>query len=529
MKHIIWSSIVAMMACLTACFDDESSLGNPNYNDITITLPGDMSVMSFTGEPLTIEPEVETGYDESTLTYAWYIYSGNESDADNGYRSQQISDAKTLNYEVNLSSGNYTLVFEVTSTTDGLVRTATMQLRTNTSFSQGFYILKETADGNTDLDVYGSESFSEDVLSGIYGAPLSGKPVNLAMTFDQSYIDEATQEMAGTNMVHVFTDAGIYRGFRSEDMTETFNEQTIRFDGMDADELPYAMMHGVYANFFFTSKGCYGNYSYGNGASSGIYGLTVDGSTGGSPYAVTLDGGNSGQCFWNNTTHRLDVVDIMFQSVYSLDYDAGDVDESHLECIACGENSFGMVATGYFLCEDQTNGKRYLYLVDLSMLTVTGPQELDPSLHIAQADIVSINGLTAYVIYCVHDNQIYAYDWTSGNESSVNLPGFPAGEEIIYFSNQYQKTSMFGSVLGGNSSTDYNNLIVGTRAENGYKLYFYNLPSGSVPIEAPAMTIEGTGTVKSVRFISPGFGAYLSNMGNYIMFGDPSSCVPYWD
>ena len=78
MKYIIWSSIVAMMACLTACFDDESSLGNPNYNDITITLPEDMSVMSFTGETLTIDPEVETGYDESTLTYAWYIYSGNE-------------------------------------------------------------------------------------------------------------------------------------------------------------------------------------------------------------------------------------------------------------------------------------------------------------------------------------------------------------------------------------------------------------------------------------------------------------------
>ena len=165
-----------------------------------------------------------------------------------------------------------------------------MQLRTNTSFSQGFYILKETADGNTDLDVYGTESFSEDVLSGIYGAPLSGKPLNLAMTYDQSYIDEATQEMAGTNMVHVFTDAGIYRGFRSEDMTETFNEQTIRFDGMDADELPYAMMRGIYANFFFTSKGCYGNYSYGNGASSGIYGLTVDGSTGGMGRGATGTG-----------------------------------------------------------------------------------------------------------------------------------------------------------------------------------------------------------------------------------------------
>ena len=84
MKHFIWSSIIVLAMCLTACFDDDSSLGNPNYNDIEIILPEDMSIMSFMGNVLNITPEINTQYDESTLTYAWYLFLGDEADAENG-------------------------------------------------------------------------------------------------------------------------------------------------------------------------------------------------------------------------------------------------------------------------------------------------------------------------------------------------------------------------------------------------------------------------------------------------------------
>ena len=522
MKHFIWSSIIVLAMCLTACFDDDSSLGNPNYNDIEIILPEDMSIMSFMGNVLNITPEINTQYDESTLTYAWYLFLGDEADAENGYKDFQIADTRDLSYEVNLSSGNYTLVFEVTSTTDHLVRSASMQVRTATSFSQGFYILKETADGNTDLDVYGIEGFSEDVLTGIYGVPLSGKPLNLSMTYNQCYIDDETQEMAGANMAHIFTDAGIYRGYRVEDMTELFNNQTIRFDGLDADEIPYSMVRGMWGNFFITNKGCYGNYGWDVESSSGIYGLTADGSTGGSKYVVTLGGGGTGQCFWNNTTHSFNSIDFNFGTVSDMDYDAEGIDESRLECIACGENSFGGIATGCFVCEN-SNGERYLYTIDLSSGKVTDLQKLDGELHIAQADLMSVNGLTASVIYSVHDNKIYAYSWATNGESEVKLPGFPSDEEIVYLSNQYQKSSMFSVP----DPADYNNLIVGTATERGYKLYFYDLSIGTSPIANAESVVEGSGTVRHVRFISPNFA--LSPMGNMPMFGDPSSCVPYWD
>ena len=44
--------------------------------------------------------------------------------------------------------------FEATATANGYAATAEMKLSVSTTFSQGFYILKETADGNTELDVY---------------------------------------------------------------------------------------------------------------------------------------------------------------------------------------------------------------------------------------------------------------------------------------------------------------------------------------------------------------------------------------
>lgn len=74
-------------------------------------------------------------------------------EAADGYQKEKIGDGKTLRYEVNLPSGAYTLVFEATAVEYGYVRTASMQMSVSTNFSKGFYILKSTEDGKTDLDL----------------------------------------------------------------------------------------------------------------------------------------------------------------------------------------------------------------------------------------------------------------------------------------------------------------------------------------------------------------------------------------
>lgn len=499
MKRLIWSTIAVFAICLTACFDDDSSLGDSNYSDIEISELQDTTIVSFMGNYLTINPEIKTAYDTATLTYAWYLCESDREDVENGYRENKIAETKMLNYEVNLASGLYTIVFEATSGTDGLTRTASLELTTVTSFSDGFYILKETADGNSDLDIYGINGLSEDILSGMFGSPISGSPTNLSVTFDHPYVEEETADMAGTHMIHVFTDANEYRGYRTEDLTLLFDNNSLRFDGLDSDEIPYSMPHGMMSIFFLSNKGVYSTYPCSTMPSSGTLGLPTEGGEGASKYIISIGGGMLGYYYWNNTAHTLYTVDYNVSLVNPVEYEVGNVNEANLTCIASGENMTGYTATGCFVCEDEVTGDRYLYLVDLMSGSVETPRRLDASLNIAQAEILSVLGQNAPYIYVVNNGEVFAYNWEEDSEVEVSLPGLSDSETITYLSNQYLNSIMA-------SNLNFDDIIVATQEGNSYKLYFYESLVGGIPNPNEQPTIvEGTGRVKSVRYTSAAF------------------------
>ena len=211
---------------MTACFDDDSTLGTIDVPGIEIGELRDTLITSYVGNVLHVSPEVTTAYPESDLTYAWYYYqnvsSGTSNDLEDGFRTNKIADTKDLDYEVNLSTGSYTLVLEVTSKTNNYSATATMTLTTVTSFSNGFYILKETADGNTEVDLLATDGLIEGLMSNVLGEPLAGAPLNLSITYNHPYINPDDLQMGATSMLHVFSE-GDYHSFRTEDMLETFN------------------------------------------------------------------------------------------------------------------------------------------------------------------------------------------------------------------------------------------------------------------------------------------------------------------
>lgn len=107
-----------------------------------------------------------------------------------------------------------------------------------------------------------------------------------------------------------------------------------------------------------------------------------------------------------------------------------------------------------------------------------------------------MNRLSATYIYCIADNELYAYSWETNDERKFSLPGINQGETITYITNQYFNYAW-------DTSTNFNNLIVGTQSGNNYKLYFYSDKNmnGGQPISA-GKSISGEGKVKSVRFLS---------------------------
>lgn len=79
----------------------------------------------------------------------------------------------------------------------------------------------------------------------------------MSVVYGQCYIDDATQEMAYDKVLNLFTEKD-YRGFRTEDMAEVHNRNTIFYESAQDDEVLYGMEQGMMSTFLFTNKGYYG-------------------------------------------------------------------------------------------------------------------------------------------------------------------------------------------------------------------------------------------------------------------------------
>lgn len=500
MKKAIYGLTLISTLMFSACYEDESSLGTGSVNDITITQVTEetISIPSFQGINLKdipeLKPEITSIYAESELNYNWYLFE-KDAESENGYKDFLIASGKELDYEVNLLSGSYILLLEVSS--DSFTQTATYNLSVATSTAKGFYILKETANGNTELDLYNETGLSADLIEGYTGEALQGKPLNLTTFYNGEFIDPIENVTSSGNIVYAFTQDGKFKGFRSEDFTEVFNNDNLLYSGvMPADETPYTFAVSLFSTFFFSSKGVYSaewGSVFGSSPNTGKMGYSTD--NGASQYVQMIDGGMN-FAYWNNTTHTLN--NIAYNAISATPYDMEDL-PTDMECINSGCNYVGGSLTSYFLCEQPSSGDRYLLFVSTSS-SIDQIIKLDPSLHIAKSNLICTNGLTANYIYSVDENKVYAYSWLDGIERAINLPGIPESETITYISNQYLN---FSTII--DKSYNFDKFIVATQNGENYKLYFYDksVMNGGAPIGEPTEQIEGTGTVKGVRFMAP--------------------------
>lgn len=503
MKNRLLILLLCFVFGMSACFEDDSSLGTVEVGAIEIGEMPDASMVSYNGNVLRVTPDVKAGYPESEMKYAWYIYGG-ALEEKSDYRTYRIDEngEKELAYEVNLPSGAYTVVFEVTAP-NAYTRTATFALNVSTPFSQGFYILKETAGGNTELDLLTDNGLVEDLMESVTGTSLAGKPLGLAVVYDNGYIDEADLEMKADHMVHVFTDRD-YRAYRTEDMYQTFSRENLMFEPMPADETFCAAMMDMNGIIFLSNKGFYRSMP---GGSSGKLG--VPDIEGGSRFIQSLSAGMAATVFWNDKTHSL--CEMSTGDLSEEDFWTGErpyelpagIDAADLECLASGMNYSASGDVAWFLCRDGNSGKRLLFRVTAEELGFMWYElnvelrTLADSKHLATGNVIAGNGLDASVIYVADNNGVYLYDLETGTETPFTLQGMEG--EITYMSNNYlNRCDWYGSPLDGN----FNYLVVATRTGNGYALYLYDNLVGGIPTGAAKRVVKGSGTVKGVRYLS---------------------------
>lgn len=509
MKKIIYLTFaLAMHLSLSSCFSDDSSLGEETVGDITVTgIADSYSKVAYMGEFLDITPQVESNED---MTYSWLLLSDKTgSDDENGEEIQPvvIGHEKDLHYEVNVAPGVYQLRL-VAQGKSGYSVYKKASFTVKTTFSQGFYVLKENAEGNTDIDLITLDGKTgENIIANMDGGALQGKPQALGVQYNSYYINPDDDQMASANLVFVTTENGQFRIGRSTDLKNVFDRSNIKYEKMDNQECPYLFTSTGMSNVMMTNKGLYNASmvsAWGGSPSTGQYGMPVS-TCGGSRYVFTDFDSYGGGVFWDQDNHNLSVYDynLNVSPLLKEDYSGEELTQnlSDFDCMACGYNKLSTGATGVIIMRDNSSSKRYLYLTSGSFFGVNlAERKLIPEdSHAGKASYYGVNGIDASYLYCVDAGHLYAMNFKDDDMGEVELKptGIGNGENIAFVANQFWNPAF-------SSGDPFNYLIVGTQSGEAYKLYFYET-NGGAPVGKPLMTMEGKGKVKCVRFVNTNY------------------------
>ena len=521
MRKFIYKILaLALTFSMFSCYHDDSTSAGDAIGEIAVSgIENSYAVTSFVGEVLSIKPEVSSSED---LTYTWLLLDGKTgTTTEDGDTIQPtvISKDKDLDYEVKLGAGTYKLRFMAQAKSGYTVYKQTT-LSVRTTFSRGFYILKETVDGNTDIDLMTFEGkVGNDILTLMEGAPMAGKPYALCPLYNTSYIDTESDKMTYDNAVCITTENGGLRISRTSDLKKIFDRSNVMYEEMDGNEHPYTFFATTFYNCMSTDHGLYQTYPGGGffGESSGQYGLPTS-ECGGSKYLFSSSADFGNGALWDETNHSLLAFDYNLSAapLIYMDNTGEEITQNltDFECLHCGFCNLGS-HTGLFVLRDKATSKRYLYQVSSSFsgCYLRSRIPLSSSSHMGNASYYATNGTTASYIYCVDGGKIYAVNFTDEDLPEIELKpeGIGEGETVYFIANQLLRISSA-------SEQNFDYLVLATQKGDGYKLYFYNT-NGGAPVGRPLHVIEGKGTVKSVRFVndtSPiGMNAYYgSNMND---------------
>lgn len=505
----IFCAIAAMS--LSSCFDDDSTYGNNSVSDIEVSgIEESYEATAFVGEHLKISPTVTTDY--SDMSYEWLLLNsktGKTTDDGDTIQPVVIGNSKDLDYEVATAPGTYQIRFIAKSLSNDYTSYTATKLTVQTDFSQGFYILKETADGNTDVDLINSKNqLGEDIFKGVKGAPMTGKPRRLDINYNMYYVNPDDNEMESTNGITVTTEGNDIMVSRSADLQTIFDRSSLLFDDMDADEKPYGIIQASMAGQeYFSSNGirtCMAAGTFFSSPNTGKFGMPTANICA-SPYFVHDMSSSGGGLVWDEKAH----------TIYALDYNAtpsvltyedltgDDVTQNQTgwDCLMAGYNYVNSESTCLLVLNEASTGTRRLYTTTSSFAGVylSAFNTFRQGSAMSTATCYAVNAVSAKYLYGVSGGKLYACLFAEDGlpETRLNPQGIGSDETITYVGNQF-----WDSVMGIGTSFDY--LIVGTQKGNLYKLYFYKTVGGA-PDGDPVMTFSGTGTVKSVKYLNSQF------------------------
>ncbi len=507
MRKYIWLLCLCLMACLSGCFDDDSTVATEanRAHEIKVEgLPQDTSAVAFSSV-LELTPVVE-GFADDELLFNWYIYGG-QFGQKGEYRKNKIWEGKKLAYPVELKIGKYSVICEATHKETGYFGLVEFSLDVTSAFSNGFYALKETAEGNTELDFYNYRDTVtlNDLLTENYGAPLNGKPRNMNPVYKKIHMDSETATSTYATGMFLAYGENNFAVYNTVDMSLMFDRSSLFYATMEEDEIPYAMATTGEYNHYFSNKGiCYESVGGGFFASEYATGkLVTPEGCGGSTFVQAFNGRELS--YWSESKHCLMCTDGR-EIGYKDGYAGVRVPFEKAEAIATGWNWNSGDNAVWYLFDVKDDGR---YLVILGKETISEVCRLDAE-KLASAAVIAGKGLRGSFIYSVKDNQLYRYSMKEKVETALSVASLPAGT-VTYMSNLFYEAAF-----------DY--LVIGVQNGGKYTVVMYEMQGGQ-PFGEPKHTFEGTGILKKLCYAVP-MSDYSPMSPNLYAFLYPDSMSP---
>lgn len=509
LKTLLYLPVLLLMM---SCVDDDSTYGSDTM-DISISGIDDIyNVVSFSDDALTISPTVTSSFGDDDLEYEW-SYAANTisttSNAGDTVRATVISHDKNLDYQSRLSDGMYNFFFKVTSKSTGYSQSDITTVYAASALSKGFYVLKENAAGNTDVDLWNTDQkrLTPDVLATYGGGAIEGKPLHLDVIGNFAYLDSINGVQASAPVLSITTDdTHDQRWIRIRDAKTVKTLADCHYEPQEGEE-PYRSFSINQLEFLLTNNGVY-TATLGYGV--GTFGEAVYG-TAGSVHAVATS--SLQLMFYNPSTHSIQAIDGTGYTVSVLnrltDYTqmiayrpsynyAQDIIFFGTNTLSYSDASVYAVAQS---TADPSERAIYTLVSGYSNISLNSVRVIGKGTHFATATKYAVCGQDAKLLYALDGNKIYALDMSNetSEEEELTFDGLPSNEQITYIANKF--------ATSGTSPYDY--LVIGTQQGGTYHLYFYNTVGGK-PDGAPAFTITGQGTMRNVEYTDPVL-ARLSN------------------
>ena len=490
---------------MISCMKD---LGNYKYEDVGKPQIGNLpaSISVTIPDNLKITPTVNIP--ENDCKTVWFVQIKDKTANDVETYADTLSRQLSLDVPFEYPVGAYTLYLKVTDKTTGVSEYASTEVSVISGYSTGYYLLKETIEGNTELDFHRTDgNVFSDLIAKSNGTALNGKPKTLSYLNGYCYLNETTGQNDINSLLVALSEKDCVT-LNMMDMSQARGYDQWYFDSSNI--YPVEKIHHFnnlcYSYGMFAEDGLFTNYQcaawemYSSGKLASSADIMMDGTL---RYSCASD-----VCYFVYSAYFYDSLNSAINYVNlngecykaKLQYTPLTSGQNpKLEKLADRVIYVGGVSPEdnyvIIICERE-DGSKYLYyaLADEQVLNIEAKSEIT----LESAFDGSVRYATcrkgSNYVYSLYNNEIYAMNPDNGQVAKLVLPDLPAGE-ITCFDTMYYDHPEVG----------YNHFVVATYKDGAYTVSFYEMIGGEpVAEKSPVITFSGIGRVKTLQHTDPG-------------------------